>query len=202
MCLRQDRPLFWDAWDVEIYHLETAQPLKFTDVKVSENGPVRASLSTQVKLSHSTVDVTISLDAVPATTQGNSRSFFRFDSKVDWHQRHEILKCTPTCVAIGICFSNSPSLTVELPVDIHSDNVYYETQWGHVSRPTHRNTSWDTAKFEVCGHKYADLSEYGYGVALLSESKYGFGTDGHTMRMSLLRAATQPDAEQDQGLFV
>ena len=47
--------------------------------------------------------------------------------------------------------------------------------------------------------KYADLSEYGYGVALLSESKYGFSCDANTLRMSLLRAATAPDAEQDQG---
>ncbi|KAJ7856154.1 alpha-mannosidase [Mycena leptocephala] len=54
------------------------------------------------------------------------------------------------------------------------------------------------AKFEVCGHKYADLSEYGYGVALLSESKYGFACQGDILRISLLRAATEPDAEQDQ----
>ncbi|KAH7105393.1 glycosyl hydrolases family 38 N-terminal domain-containing protein [Auriculariales sp. MPI-PUGE-AT-0066] len=177
----EDRPLYWDAWDVEIFHLEMPTKLEFAHIKIAANGPARASLTAQVKLSNSTIDVTISLDAVPASTQAKSRAFFRFDTKVDWHQRHEILK-------------------FELPVDIHSDNAYYESQWGHVSRPTHRNTTWDAAKFEVCGHKYSDLSEYGYGVALLSESKYGFSTDGHMMRMSLLRAATGPDSEQDQGV--
>ena len=75
----------------------------------------------------------------------------------------------------------------------------YEMQFGHVQRPTHGNTTWDMAKFEVCGYKYADLSEFGYGVAILSESKYGFSCRGNVLRISLLRAATAPDAEQDQG---
>ncbi|KZV87865.1 glycoside hydrolase family 38 protein [Exidia glandulosa HHB12029] len=176
----EDRPLYWDAWDVEIYHLEKPTKLEFTNLKVLDNGPVRASLQSEIKLSDSTIKLTISLDAVPATTQANSRSFFRFDAHVDWHQRHQLLK-------------------FEIPVNVHSDNAFYETQWGYVQRPTHRNTTWDAAKFEVCGHKYADLSEYGYGVALLSESKYGFSCDASTLRMSLLRAATAPDAEQDQG---
>jgi alpha-mannosidase len=86
-----------------------------------------------------------------------------------------------------------------LPLNIHSDNATYETQFGYVQRPTHKNTTWDAAKFEVCGHKYADLSEFGYGVAFLSESKYGFACEGNVLRISLLRAATAPDAEQDQG---
>lgn len=94
-----------------------------------------------------------------------------------------------------------PITPVELPLDIHSDNAIYETQFGFVQRPTHKNTTWDAAKFEVCGLKYADLSEYGYGVAILSESKYGFSCLGNVLRISLLRGATAPDAEQDQGQF-
>jgi alpha-mannosidase len=116
---------------------------------------------------------------------------------------------------VASCLIGVP--TVELPLDIHSDVATYETPWGHVQRPTHKNTTWDAAKFEVCGHKvrthsflvgfgvlparikFADLSEYGYGVAILSESKYGFSCQGNVLRISLLRAATAPDAEQDQG---
>jgi len=120
------------------------------------------------------------LDAITASLRPKSRSLFLFDAVVDWHERHEFLK-------------------FELPLNIHSDNATYETQFGHVQRPTHKNTTWDAAKFEVCGHKYADLSEFGYGVALLSESKYGFACQGNILRISLLRAATAPDAEQDQG---
>lgn len=133
-----------------------------------------------VKYGKSTIEVTISLDAIAASVQQNSRSFFNFSAVVDWHQRHEFLK-------------------FQLPLNIRSDNATYETQFGHVQRPTHKNTTWDIAKFEVCGHKFADLSEYGYGVAILSESKYGFSCQGNVLSISLLRAATAPDAEQDQG---
>ncbi|KAH9846547.1 galactose mutarotase-like domain-containing protein, partial [Lenzites betulinus] len=175
-----DRPNYWDAWDVEIHHLEKYNKLRFANVSVVAEGPLRASLRAEVKYGQSTINVLISLDAVPASLKKNSRSFFRFDAEVDWHQRHEFLK-------------------FELPLNIHNDNATYETQFGHVQRPTHKNTTWDMAKFEVCGHKYADLSEFGYGVAILSESKYGFSCRGNILRISLLRAATAPDAEQDQG---
>ncbi|CAE6482312.1 unnamed protein product [Rhizoctonia solani] len=177
-----DQPNYWDAWDVEIHHLEKFTELEFTDITILENGPVRASVEAQVKYGQTTITTTISLDAVPSSLSSRSRSFVRFDAKVDWRQRHEILKCK-----------------FEIPLDIRGMEATYECQFGHVSRPTHRNTNWDTAKFEVCGHKYADFSEYGYGVALLSESKYGFAVTGNVLRVSLLRAATSPDAEQDQG---
>jgi len=175
-----DQPNYWDAWDVEIHHLEKFTELAFTDVAIVESGPVRASVEATVKYGQTTIKATISLDAVGSSPSAKSRSYIRFDAQVDWRQRHEILK-------------------FEIPLDIRAMEATYECQFGHVSRPTHRNTTWDAAKFEVCGHKYADLSEYGYGVAILSESKYGFAVTGNVMRISLLRAATSPDAEQDQG---
>ncbi|KDR78195.1 hypothetical protein GALMADRAFT_245234 [Galerina marginata CBS 339.88] len=176
----QDRPNYWDAWDVEVHHLETADPLEFSNVSVVSQGPLRAAVRAEVRYGQSTISVTISLDATTATVKEGSRSLFNFDAVVDWHQRHEFLK-------------------FELPLNIHSDNATYETQFGFVQRPTHKNTTWDIAKFEVCGHKFADLSEFGYGVAILSESKYGFSCQGNMLRISLLRSATAPDAEQDQG---
>ncbi|KAG8743759.1 Glycoside hydrolase, 38 vacuolar alpha mannosidase [Ceratobasidium sp. 414] len=173
-----DQPNYWDAWDVEIHHLEKFTELAFTDVSIVESGPVRASVEATVKYGQTTIKATISLDAVGSSPSAKSRSYIRFDAQVDWRQRHEILKFQ----------------VVEIPLDIRAMEATYECQFGHVSRPTHRNTTWDAAKFE-----YADLSEYGYGVAILSESKYGFAVTGNVMRISLLRAATSPDAEQDQG---
>ncbi|KDQ27960.1 glycoside hydrolase family 38 protein [Pleurotus ostreatus PC15] len=167
----EDRPNYWDAWDVEIHHLETATPLAFSKVSVVEYGPLRGTVKAQVQYGKSSIDVT----GNTATLKPQSRSMFVFDAVVDWHQRHEFLK-------------------FELPLNIHNDNATYETQFGFVQRPTHKNTTWDMAKFEVCGHKV-----FGYGVALLSESKYGFSCTGNILRISLLRAATAPDAEQDQG---
>lgn len=90
-------------------------------------------------------------------------------------------------------------LKVEFPVDIVNTEASYETQYGIIRRPTHYNTSWDMAKFEVCCHKWADLSENGYGVSILNDSKYGFATCGNMMRLSLLRAPKAPDAHADMG---
>ncbi|KAG1869378.1 glycoside hydrolase family 38 protein [Suillus subalutaceus] len=179
----EDRPNYWDAWDVEIHHLETSTPLSFSQVRVIAEGPLRAAVQTQIKYGGSTIDVTVqtsTYNGSVATMKGNSRSFFNFDAVVDWRERHKFLK-------------------FELPLNINNTYATYESQFGFVQRPTHKNTTVDAAKFEVCGHKFADLSEYGYGVALLSESKYGFSCEGNVLRISLLRAATAPDAEQDQG---
>ena len=78
-----------------------------------------------------------------------------FDNYVDWHEDHVLLKAA-------------------FPLDIIADNATYEIQFGHVQRPTHRNTSWDEAKFEVCAHKWADLSERDYGVSIINDCKYGY----------------------------
>ncbi|KIK72580.1 glycoside hydrolase family 38 protein [Paxillus rubicundulus Ve08.2h10] len=176
----EDRPNYWDAWDVEIHHLETPTRLEFSGVRVIADGPLRASVQTQVKYGKSTIDVTVHLFGCFQRNHERQLAVFIFDAEVDWHERHKFLK-------------------FELPLAINNTVATYESQFGWVQRPTHKNTTIDAAKFEVCGHKYVDLSEYGYGVAFLSESKYGFACEGNVLRISLLRAATAPDAEQDQG---
>ncbi len=104
----------------------------------------------------------------------------RFECDVDWHEEHKLLK-------------------VAFPVAVHSPRATYEIQFGHVERTTHTNTSWDQARFEVCGHRWADLGEAGYGVALLNDCKYGYDIRGSVMRVSLLRAPTHPDPTADLG---
>ncbi len=99
---------------------------------------------------------------------------------MDWHEEHKMLKAA-------------------FPVNVRAMNATYEMQFGCVERPTHYNTPYDLARYEVPGHKWADLSEHGFGVALLSESKYGWSTFGNTMYLSLLRAPTSPDPVADQG---
>jgi alpha-mannosidase len=108
------------------------------------------------------------------------QSYVEVTADVDWHETMKFLK-------------------VEFPVDVRNTEASYETQFGVVRRPTHYNTSWDMAKFEVCCHKFADLSENGYGVSILNDSKYGFATVGNLMRLSLLRSPKAPDAHADMG---
>ena len=80
-----------------------------------------------------------------------------------------------------------------------ADSATYEIQYGSVKRSSHDNTSWDHAKFETCAHKYVDVSEYGYGVALLNDCKYGHDVRGGKIGLSLLKAGTYPNPEADQG---
>lgn len=99
---------------------------------------------------------------------------------VDWHETYQFLKA-------------------EWHPDITSDHATYETSFGMHRRPTHFNTTWEAAKFEVCGHKFADLSDWNYGVSLLTNSKYGYSIHGKRMRLSLLRSPKSPDAHADMG---
>lgn len=172
-----DKPLYWQAWDVEVYHLDTRKEVSGGKTKVHEQKKHRVSVVTSTKISElSSVETVISLSAAVHGEQ----SWVEVSSKVDWHETMKFLK-------------------VEFPVDVRNTEANYECQFGYVKRPTHYNTSWDMAKFEVCCHKFADLSENGYGVSILNDSKYGFATVGSLMRLSLLRSPKAPDAHADMG---
>lgn len=174
-----DKPLYWQAWDVEVYHLDSRQELHAHKSSIAEHGPHRVSVVTETKISeHSWIKTTISLSAAV----GSQPSCIEMESEVEWQESMKFLK-------------------VEFPVDVVNTEASYETQFGIVRRPTHYNTSWDMAKFEVCCHKWADLSEASYGVSVLNDSKYGFATCGNLMRLSLLRAPKAPDAHADMGML-
>jgi alpha-mannosidase len=90
-------------------------------------------------------------------------------------------------------------LTVCFPLAVHARTATYEMPFGHAERPTHWSTSWDRARYEVPGHRWADLSEHGFGVALLNDCKYGWSCHGNELRLSLLRSPRSPDPEADIG---
>ena len=182
LVLFDDKPLYWQAWDVEVYHLESRKELNPdpSSVEITERGPHRVSLTSKTTISsQSWVKTTISL---AASVKGQPSSV-EVTAEVEWHETMKFLK-------------------VEFPVDITNTEASYECQFGIIRRPTHYNTSWDMAKFEVCCHKWADLSEATYGVSILNDSKYGFATCGNLMRLSLLRSPKAPDAHADMGMFL
>ncbi|MDQ2826275.1 MAG: alpha-mannosidase [Actinomycetota bacterium] len=171
--LHHDRPAEYDAWDVDRSYLDSFEVLDGpVTVSVEAGGGPEARVRFRRSLGNSSIDQTM-------VVQAHSRRI-DFVTDVDWHERHRFLK-------------------VAFPVAIHSDRATFEIQFGHVSRPTHENTSWEQARFEVCAHRWADLSEAGYGVALLNDCKYGYDVRGNVLRLSLLRAPTAPDPECDQG---
>ncbi|KAI2786300.1 Alpha-mannosidase [Penicillium oxalicum] len=172
-----DKPLYWQAWDVEVFHLESRKELKSGKTSIVENYPELVTVATKTQISDKSSCMTyISLQA----SSSSDLSMVSIVCEVEWFETMKFLK-------------------VEFPVDVTSTEASYETQYGIVRRPTHYNTSWDMAKFEVCCHKWADLSEHGYGVSILNDSKYGFATCGNMMRLSLLRSPKAPDAHADMG---
>jgi len=171
--LHDDNPKNWDAWDVDADYRKSVKDLVgLTSTKVEMSGPLRAAVRFTREFGSSKLEQRMVLDA-------GSR-VIRFETDVDWQEVHKFLK-------------------VAFPVAVRSPRATYEIQFGHVERPTHENTSWDLARFEVCAHRWADLGEAGYGVALLNDCKYGYDILGSVMRLSLLRAPTHPDPTADRG---
>jgi alpha-mannosidase len=171
--LHEDIPNLWDAWDVDVFYKEKSETLDGIDeLSVVENGPLRAIVRVKRTFGKSLLEQDIILRA------GSAR--IDFPTELNWQESQKMLK-------------------VAFPVDILSPRATYEIQYGHLERPTHTNTSWDLARFEVCGQKWADLSETGYGVALLNDCKYGYDIQGNVMRLSLLRAPISPDPLADRG---
>lgn len=169
----EDRPVNWDAWDVDIFYDHKRYLAEPADsIRLIERGPLRATIEVRRRILHSEYTQTISLM--------HNRPQIDFETVIDWRERHILLKAA-------------------FPVDILSPAASYEVQWGHVERSTHRNTSWDWARFESCAQKWVDLSENSYGVSLLNDCKYGHDIRDNVIRVSLLRSPTHPDPEADQG---
>jgi alpha-mannosidase len=176
--IHDDVPLFWDAWDVDVFHLEKYRTIDVVESYklVAEFGPVRASIQFTFRLSdQSTLTQTIHMHCAAV------QPALVFECDADWHERRKFLK-------------------VEFPLAIQSERCTYEVPFGVAERPTHSNTSWDLAKFEVCAQRFVDLSEYNFGVLLLNDCKYGYACRGNLLSMSLLRSPVHPDESCDIGV--
>ncbi|XP_036049017.1 alpha-mannosidase 2C1 isoform X1 [Onychomys torridus] len=173
--LFDDVPLYWDAWDVMDYHLETRKPVRGQagTLVVGTEGGLRGSAWFLLQISPtSRLSQEVVLDV--------GCPYVRFHTEVHWHEAHKFLK-------------------VEFPARIRSPQATYEIQFGHLQRPTHYNTSWDWARYEVWAHRWMDLSECDFGLALLNSCKYGSSVRGNVLSLSLLRAPKAPDVTADMG---
>lgn len=168
----EDKPRCFDAWE-----LEATIDLKKEEIPCESN-----IIKTKNELGyfiHFTYNYNNS-KIMQTLCLYNDKRRIDFKTVVDWKESQKILKTA---------FS----------VDIRGVFARYDVQEGNIVRPITRNTSWEAAKFEVVAHKWADLSETGYGVALLNDCKYGYDIKEDTMRLSLLKSATDPDYSADYG---
>jgi alpha-mannosidase len=174
LTLYDDHPNDWDAWEIDIfYEKHVADRARAESVDFLPRGSVRQGLFFKFAVGQSTIEQTITL------AEGSKR--LDFETTVDWKEKHKMLR-------------------VAFPVDVKSDQASFDIQYGYIRRNTHRNTSWDEAKFEVVGHRYADLTDHDYGVALLNNCKYGYKVHDNVLDLNLLRAPTYPDPDADQRL--
>lgn len=172
--LYEDQPSNWDAWDIDAPHLEKhGAPIAAHSARIVENGSLRVAVEFQYRIgANSRLTQIVQLDYWS--------QILEFDQHLNWHEQHQLLK-------------------VEFETTLHADEAIYETQFGIVKRPTHYNTSYDIARFEVSAQRWMALIEPGRGLALMNDSKYGYSVHRHVMRLSLLRGATYPDPHADQG---
>jgi len=172
--LFEDKPLDFDAWDINDFYAEKSWELdELVSVTVAETGPLRGGLRLEWSYRGRTKIVQ------HLYIYAFSRRI-DFVTEVDWHETQTLLK-------------------VAFPVAIHNGTATADIQFGNFERPTHRNTSWDRARFETCAHKWIDLGERDYGVAILNDCKYGYDIYRNVMRLTLLKAAISPDPNADKG---
>jgi alpha-mannosidase len=168
-----DKPRTYDAWDIEENYEQAGEEIGGVKaVDIVEEGPLRAAVQVRRVWRNSRIEQTYRVLA------GSSR--LDVVTVLDWHERQVYLQA-------------------RFPLAVRSHEATYETMYGAVRRPTHRNTSWDAARFEVSGHRFADLSEPGYGVALLNDGKYGHSAHGDVLTLSLVRGPLYPDPMADEG---
>lgn len=172
--MAEDLPALYDNWD---FDPDTEE--KFSIVghllerRIIADGPVELRIRSRYALSaKSYIEQDMVFDA--------ATPLIAFETMIDWHEEHRFLKTA---------FDTS----------ILSDGVRNEIQFGHIRRSNHRSTSMEKARFEICNHKYSDLSEHSYGIALLNDCKYGLSVNGGSMHLSLHKGGTRPDRKGDKG---
>jgi alpha-mannosidase len=170
--IHADYPPYYDAWEWHQYSTDQYKIItNVSSIEVVDDG-ARKGIRIERDFGASVITQTVWFNDFSAQID--------FETRVDWHESHKMLKAV-------------------FPVDILTDRATYDIQFGSIERPTHKNTSWDEARFEVCAHKYADLSDGGYGISLMNDCKYGYDIHDGVMQISLLRSPKDPNPEADMG---
>ncbi len=178
----EDRSLSFEAWDIDHFYEDHPLPgPALASLHVVETVPARVAVEL-----HWTMPL---IGKGPASTITQRIALYRdhpridFETRAEWYDHHTLLKAA-------------------FPTDIRARAAACEIQFGHLHRPTHRNTSWDFAKFEVCAHRWVDLSEHGYGLALLNDCKYGHDIRDGQIRLTCLMSPQAPNGTADRGEHV
>lgn len=170
--LFEDKPMNFNAWDIDIFYQEKFIDLAAESITFKERNSLYASVEFIYMFGTSRI--------IQIMQVYKSSRRIDFITKVDWKEREQLLKAG-------------------FDVNIRNTEATYDIQYGNVKRPTHWNTSWDMAKFETVAHQWVDFSQRDYGVSLLNDCKYGHDIKDQTMRITLLKGGIYPDSTADIG---
>ena len=174
LLIGEDVPKAWDNWDIDKDQAQKMEAEKrLLKREVISDGPVQLRIRSKYELG---LKSSLTQDVVfhASTPQ------IDFETKVDWQEKHTFLKA-------GFDF------------DVLTDNAKHEIQYGHLDRPTHQNLPQDSARFEVCAHKWTDVSDAGFGITIMNDCKYGVSLNDSSVQLSLLKSGTHPDETGDNG---
>ena len=165
-------PYCYDAWEISEYYKNKRMILSEMNEVSVEKGENFADIKVTRAFSKSTLTQT--------TRLYNNSNRIDFILDIDWNEEKTLIKAA-------------------FPFNIHTNEAIFDIQFGSVARPVHTNTSWEKAKFEVCGHKWVDMSEDDWGVSIINNSKYGYSLDEHEIKMTLLTSPKYPNPDADMG---
>ena len=169
--LWEDEPNNWGAWDINHFYRETEpRKAKLLESAITYHSDLSTTLFQNFSINNSNIKQEISL-------QHNSK-LIKIKNTVDWQEVHKMLR-------------------VSAEPNIHASKSSTEIQFGVLERNNHDNTSWDSAKFEIVGHRFADLSQPDYGFSVLNNCKYGYHVQGKTIDLNLLRSPKDTDKQAD-----
>ena len=176
LSLYNDRPVNYEAWDVDIYYPRDKKGvLNCVSAGTVLRGPAADTVEFAYRTDKSEFRQLVVLR--------NDTKRLDFTTWAQWHEHRTLLR-------------------VAFPTAIRAEVANFDIQYGYVARNTHNNTTWDQAKFETCGQRYADLSDRDCGVALLNDCKYGYCVKGSTLDLALLRSPVHPDRFADRGSHI
>ncbi len=172
--LLEDIPVEWgSAWETTVKRNDKEPiPTSGAVCRIKEDNGLRTVVEVSMDLHHSHL--------IQEIIVNHLQPLVEFRTEVDWNERQKMLR-------------------VEFPADINALTARYDIAFGNVEHPNHSTTSYDEARFEVCGHKWGDVSDGSYGVALLNDCKYGYSIQNSNMELSLLRSADFPSDSCDRG---
>ena len=173
--LGEDVPAAWDNWDIDEDQARKMQrQVALLSREVAADGPLEFRLRSRWRVGRASEirqDLVVRLDS----------PMLVFETEIDWHEKHALLKAA-------------------FPSNLRPSFARHEIQFGHIERPVDRNHRFDTVKFEVCQHKWSDLSENRHGLTLINDCKYGVSTEGGEMRLTLMKGGLHPDPRGDEGM--